>query len=430
MELLALSRALSTQPELAARLRRAGDALMTREVATEGVTRIALERARQIGEEGRTPDADLAYGDDVLAAAGACYALPHTDARRQACRLEDDGTPIGWAFPAEAWKPGPVYQRAVVIGDEHPLYMQPADRIRELEKAGALIAAEIDRLLALQAQGGADAALRGPLHQPGMFNIDLWLEPEKRWVGGRNRATRRDAIVAAIDWCGEDGCRYRVVDPGGTVVFDTEPGEASGIEAAAPTPPASQGDAADAKWCAEVREESRLRRARAAFLTVACAALSKTQGYALAELLLIATRPSAKGDAAPAADAVMSASIIREAAEVLRDVGDKYPSALDLPASWRWPLIDELDGIAALAAAAVAGYEAAARGYCGDDSLREIVKDQFASALLAAGVTCVPGGYMDAVADEVVRRAFQRPEERDGAGQPREPAMGATCNGR
>lgn len=152
LELLALARALTTQPELAARLRRAGDALMTREVATEGVTRIALERARQIAAEGRSPEADLAYGDDVLAAAGACYALPHTDARRQACRLESDGTPIGWPFPADAWKPGAVYQRAVVIGDEHPLHMPRADRLRELEKAGALIAAEIDRLLAMQAQ--------------------------------------------------------------------------------------------------------------------------------------------------------------------------------------------------------------------------------------------------------------------------------------
>jgi hypothetical protein len=54
--------------------------------------------------------------------------------------------------------------------------------------------------------------------------------------------------------------------------------------------------------------------------------------------------------------------------------------------------------------------------YCGDEYLREIVRDEFASALLAAGIQFMPGGYMDAVADEVVRRAFDPHEKRDSGG--------------
>lgn len=146
LELLVFARALEHQPEVAMRLRRAGDALVTREIATDGVTRIALERARQIAQEGIALDSDLAYAAEELAAAAACYALPHSDARRQACRLESDGTPIGWPFPAHWWKP------ARATGPDGTGHPPRTDRIRELEKAGALIAAQIDQLLALEAR--------------------------------------------------------------------------------------------------------------------------------------------------------------------------------------------------------------------------------------------------------------------------------------
>lgn len=41
----------------------------------------------------------------------------------------------------------------------------------------------------------------------------------------------------------------------------------------------------------------------------------------------------------------IEAEIIREAAEVLAAVAD---SGVPLPDNWRWPLIDELSGIAAM----------------------------------------------------------------------------------
>jgi hypothetical protein len=145
LELLVFARALEHQPEVANRLRRAGDALVAREVATEGAYRIALERARQIAAAGWPPGAELEFRHEELAAAAACYAMPHSDARRWASRLEN-GAPLGWPFPADQWKPAPS------TGGEEISQPTRADRIRELEIAGALIAAELDRLLELEAR--------------------------------------------------------------------------------------------------------------------------------------------------------------------------------------------------------------------------------------------------------------------------------------
>jgi hypothetical protein len=83
-----------------------------------GIEMIAAERKRQIEGEGWSVERDLLWENGELAKAGAIYALP-------------DGLKgsIKWPFEREWWKPS------------------PDNRIRELEKAGALIAAEIDRLL-------------------------------------------------------------------------------------------------------------------------------------------------------------------------------------------------------------------------------------------------------------------------------------------
>lgn len=91
---------------------------------------IAVERLRQIEIEGYTPrDDQVKYGQPgmggFLALAGACYALPKD---YRTLRLND--SPVLWPWPNEFWKP------------------TPDDRVRELVKAGALITAEIDRLLA------------------------------------------------------------------------------------------------------------------------------------------------------------------------------------------------------------------------------------------------------------------------------------------
>lgn len=89
-----------------------------------GVELIAAERQRQITEEGWTPEHDGLHARGQLAEAAACYAM--TDFHRGCGGV----VPEWWPWSDEYWKPC------------------PDDRVRELVKAGALIAAEIDRLCA------------------------------------------------------------------------------------------------------------------------------------------------------------------------------------------------------------------------------------------------------------------------------------------
>jgi hypothetical protein len=86
---------------------------------------IAAERERQVTAEGWTPEHDDHHDGSHLAQAAACYALPPIALRR---------TVWEWVWPwhEDWWKPS------------------PDDRVRELTKAGALIAAEIDRLTRAQ----------------------------------------------------------------------------------------------------------------------------------------------------------------------------------------------------------------------------------------------------------------------------------------
>ncbi len=91
-----------------------------------GIALITAERARQVIVEGWTPEHDAEHTRDQLATAGAVYALParHRKYFHMIERL--------WPWSAEWWKP------------------TPDDRVRELVKAGALIAAEIDRIQATE----------------------------------------------------------------------------------------------------------------------------------------------------------------------------------------------------------------------------------------------------------------------------------------
>lgn len=84
-----------------------------------GAERIAAERQRQLDAEGWTPEHDDGHAPGDLLLAGICYAL-HARGREQTAY-------DWWPWDDEWFKPG--------------------DRVRDLEKAGALIAAEIDRLL-------------------------------------------------------------------------------------------------------------------------------------------------------------------------------------------------------------------------------------------------------------------------------------------
>lgn len=85
-----------------------------------GIELIAAERKRQIEAEGYTAEHDDAHAPGNLPMAAAAYAL----------REPVLGGHILWPWDSESWKPGEGIE----------------GRIRDHVKAGALLAAEIDRL--------------------------------------------------------------------------------------------------------------------------------------------------------------------------------------------------------------------------------------------------------------------------------------------
>ncbi len=95
-----------------------------------GIEIIAVERERQIAQEGWTAEHDKRHDRGELAMAAACYAFP-----KEIINYRNNTAFVSlkrfhlWPWHPKWWKP------------------TPDDRIRELAKAGALIAAEIDRLL-------------------------------------------------------------------------------------------------------------------------------------------------------------------------------------------------------------------------------------------------------------------------------------------
>ena len=91
-----------------------------------GIELISEERKRQIEQEGWTAEHDNKHVNNELAIVASLYALPpsYRDITLRAI------FPETWAY--EWWKP------------------TPYDRTRELVKAGALIAAEIDRINNIQ----------------------------------------------------------------------------------------------------------------------------------------------------------------------------------------------------------------------------------------------------------------------------------------
>jgi hypothetical protein len=82
-----------------------------------GADLIFQERNRQIKEEGWTTEHDKEHSQEQLVQAAICYALP------ERFRFLKE---LFWAWDEKWWK--------------------PKDRIKDLVRAGALIAAEIDRL--------------------------------------------------------------------------------------------------------------------------------------------------------------------------------------------------------------------------------------------------------------------------------------------
>lgn len=93
-----------------------------------GAQLIQSERKRQKESEGYDAEHDDQYLNGELLTAALLYAST-PQARQQ--MVDADGVPVTWPWRAlnpDSWKP------------------TPYDRVRELTKAGALIAAEIDRI--------------------------------------------------------------------------------------------------------------------------------------------------------------------------------------------------------------------------------------------------------------------------------------------
>lgn len=100
-------------------------------IASRGIQLMANERERQVTEEGWTRDHDKGHGAE-LATAGATYALNAAD-NVDAVPITPH-VPLTWPWEEKWWKP-------------------TGDPIRDLIKAGALIAAAVDELLRQQNDG-------------------------------------------------------------------------------------------------------------------------------------------------------------------------------------------------------------------------------------------------------------------------------------
>jgi hypothetical protein len=134
-----------------------------------GIEIIAAERQRQIEQEGWSAEHDDEHREGELGKAAACYAQPP----EIGVRCQD------WPWDRKWWKP------------------TPSDRIRELAKAGALIAAEIDRLK------------RPELQKPRCQHKIRRVENEK---GQYERRCQKCGIEAHSDgdfsyMCGSEYCR-------------------------------------------------------------------------------------------------------------------------------------------------------------------------------------------------------------------------------
>ena len=113
-------------------------------MSEEGARRIMRERRRQVQQEGWTEDHDDNRANGELAWAAVCYAAPE-----RVFTLNKGVTPLD---PVISFH-DPWPQTFDPAFDKRPsVKRKPSTRarIRALEKAGALIAAEIDRLLRLK----------------------------------------------------------------------------------------------------------------------------------------------------------------------------------------------------------------------------------------------------------------------------------------
>lgn len=148
-----------------------------------GIEIIAEERKRGMEVEGWTPEHDDQHHTGDLAHAAAAYAS--AELYRRATSPGYDNTPHIWPFERKWWKPS------------------PHDRIKELAKAGALIASEIDRLnrvsLASKKTGIMDAlnkAAQEETYKHWSEAINDYADPQK---GNPGRYTIDDIVYRAFE---------------------------------------------------------------------------------------------------------------------------------------------------------------------------------------------------------------------------------------
>lgn len=106
------------------------------EYISAGVERIAAERQRQITEEGHRPELDRLGGAVQLEAAGTSYAefayvtmLHNMTIEEALAGNRRSGPPPSWPWNVRYWKP-------------------TGDPVRDVIKAGALLAAALDVMIA------------------------------------------------------------------------------------------------------------------------------------------------------------------------------------------------------------------------------------------------------------------------------------------
>jgi hypothetical protein len=109
--------------------------LTPNEASVEAMRRVLAERFRQVNGEGWTTQHDDQYTEYQLARAAASYAMQSglPDFVRDAHRKGHVAPPNVWPWEPEWWKPG----------KDNSI----ASKLRELEKAGALIIAQMEQLL-------------------------------------------------------------------------------------------------------------------------------------------------------------------------------------------------------------------------------------------------------------------------------------------
>lgn len=108
-----------------------------------GFQLIALERARQISEESFGADHDNEHKGCELAMAACCYAAPYP------IYIQGKLTKGAGVIFHDPWPWEPEWDKRVIANNGLPNDL----RIKDLIKAGALIAAEIDRLIRVEKKG-------------------------------------------------------------------------------------------------------------------------------------------------------------------------------------------------------------------------------------------------------------------------------------